>query len=82
MPTMHTLQGERALDTEWRSGDLPALTTVDRFALRLGLYLILWGQRHAERAERAEQARTIDAADRAERARVEAFGRRFSGPTW
>ena len=83
MPTMHTLQGGRVLDTEWRNGDLPDLTTVDRIALRLGLHLILWGQRHAEAAERAEQARSARAGDRAESARGAAFERRAqSGPIW
>lgn len=83
MPTMHTLQGGRVLDTAWRNGELPALTTIDRIALRLGLRLILWGQRSTERAERAEQARSTRAAFRASTARSDAFERRaFSGPTW
>lgn len=83
MPPTSTLRGERALDTAWEPGDLPDLTTIDRFALRLGLALILWGQRHAERAERAEQARASSASDRAQSSRDEAFERRAAaGPTW
>lgn len=83
MPTTHAQQYERALDSSWRTGDLPALTTVDRVALRLGLVLILWGQRHAERADRVEQARRSSAREAAEAQARDAFERRtWSGPTW
>lgn len=83
MPTTSTLRGERALDSTWSDGDLPSLTAIDRFALRLGLGLMLWGQRHAERAERAEQARAALAFGRAATSRDEAFERRaLAGPTW
>ncbi len=83
MPTVHTLQGERALETEWRDGELPPLTTIDRLALRLGLLLILRAQHGADRVERAEQARISAAASRATASRGDAFERRAaSGPTW
>ena len=72
-----------ALVDQWRFGELPPLTATDRLALRLGLALILWGQRHAERADRAEHARRSRAAERAERARDAAFEHRsHAGPTW
>lgn len=83
MPTMHTHEGERALDTAWRAGDLPDLTAIDRFALRLGLRLILRGQHAIERAERAEQARVSRAADSADAARDRALERRaLAGSVW
>jgi hypothetical protein len=80
---------EQALATAQRYEALPALTTTDRLALRLGLALLLWSQRHAEqagrllRAERAEQSRRHDAAGRAAAHRDRTFERRTSaGPTW
>lgn len=83
MPTTHALEDERALDTAWGSGDLPALSAVDRVALRLGTTLILWGHRHAERQDRAEQARTSLAAEHASAGARDAFERRaWSGPIW
>ena len=83
MPTMHTHEGERALDTAVRSGDLPDLSAIDRFALRLGLRLILRGQHAIERAERAEQARVSGATDRADAARGRTLERRaFAGSVW
>ena len=83
MPLTHAQQYERALDTTWRDGELPPLTTVDRVALRLGVRLILWGQRHAERTERAEQARRSGAAEQAAADARAAFERRTAaGPTW
>ena len=76
-------QYERALDGTWREGELPSLTTVDRLALRVGVRLILWGQRNVEREERAEQARRCGAAEQAESEARAAFERRAaSGPTW
>jgi hypothetical protein len=74
---------DQALDHAWRQGELPPLTTTDRLALRLGLALILWGQRHAEQAERLEHARRSGAADRAGRDRDRTFEhRQHAGPTW
>lgn len=83
MSTTRTRTSDTALVDQWRSGELPPLTTTDRFALRLGLALILWGQRHAERTDRAEHARRNQAAERAEQARDAAFEHRsHAGPTW
>lgn len=83
MSTTRTQERDQALGTALGSGDLPELTTTDRFALKLGLALILWGQRHAERLERAEQARRSGAAERAAQFRDSTFEhRRQAGPTW
>lgn len=83
MSTTRTRTSDTALVDQWRFSELPPLTTTDRFALRLGLALILWGQRHAERADRAEHARRNQAAERAEHARDAAFEHRsHAGPTW
>ncbi|MFD1722558.1 hypothetical protein [Amnibacterium endophyticum] len=83
MPTMHALQDERAQGTAQRFGELPALSTVDRVALRLGLALILWGQQHAERQELAATAQRNRAAERASADVRDALERRaWSGPTW
>jgi hypothetical protein len=83
MSTTSPRTSDQALVDPWRSGELPPLTTSDRVALRLGLALILWGQRHADRAERAEHARVNHAAERAEQARASAFEHRsHAGPTW
>jgi hypothetical protein len=83
MSTTRTQERDRALGTALSFGDLPELTTTDRFALRLGLALILWGQRHAEQLDRAEHARRSLAAERADQARETAFERRHpAGPTW
>ena len=77
----HAQQYERALGSSWRTGDLPALTTIDRIALRVGLVLILWGRRHAGREDRDAQQRQF-AADRAAAAARDAFERRtWSGPS-
>jgi hypothetical protein len=83
MSTTRTQGREQALETALRWGDLPELSTTDRFALRLGLALILRGQRHAERMERAEYARRNHAAERAAQSRDTAFEHRSqAGPTW
>jgi hypothetical protein len=83
MSTTRTRAGEQALGDAWQWGELPPLSSTDRLALRLGLALILWGQRHAERADRAEHARRNHAAERAERSRDSAFEHRtHAGPTW
>ena len=81
--TTRTRTSGTALVDQWRSSELPPLATTDRIALRLGLALILWGQRHAERTDRAEHARRNQAAERAEHARDAAFEHRsHAGPTW
>ena len=83
MSTTRTQERDHALGTALGAGDLPELTTTDRFALRLGLALILWGQRHAEQQERAEHARRSRAAECAARSRDTTFEHRHqSGPTW
>jgi hypothetical protein len=80
---MSTRTREQELDDAWRQRELPPLSAVDRLALRLGLALILWGQRHAEAEERAEQARRSRAADRAAQSRDAAFAHRLqAGPPW
>lgn len=71
----------RLPDGMWRDGDLPSLTTVDRIALRVGVRLILWGQRHAERAERDDRARRSGAAEQAAADARDVFERRVAaGP--
>lgn len=83
MSTTRTTAKDRALGTALGYGELPPLSTTDRFALRLGLALILWGQRHAEAAERAEHARRSRAAECAAHARDTTFEHRnHAGPTW
>lgn len=83
MSTTSTRTSGTAVADPWRSSELPPLTTTDRFALRLGLALILWGQRHVERTDRAEHARRNRAADRAQHARDAAFEHRtHAGPAW
>lgn len=83
MSTTRTRTSDQALVDPWRFGELPPLATTDRIALRLGLALILWGQRHAERADRAEHARRSQAAEHAEQSRASAFEHRsHAGPTW
>jgi hypothetical protein len=83
MSTTRTRSSDQSLVDQWRFGDLPPLTATDRFALRLGLALILWGQRHAERTERAEHARINRAAETAAASRDSAFEHRsHAGPTW
>ncbi|WP_375389029.1 hypothetical protein [uncultured Amnibacterium sp.] len=89
MSTPRTTTTEQALRTAQRYDDLPDITTTDRLALRLGLALLLWGRRHAERtarllrAERAEQARRHGARERAAAQRDRTFERRHrAGPTW
>lgn len=83
MSTTRTSDRELALDTALRWGDLPELSTTDRFALRLGLALILRAQRHAERLERAEQASRSGAAECAAQSRDTALAHRTqAGPTW
>jgi hypothetical protein len=73
---------EPALDETWRDDEPPALAWADRLALRLGLALILWGQRHAEADERAGHARRAAAAADAARARDAALTHRLhAGPT-
>ena len=88
MSTTRTRSRARALGGE-RPGTLPPLTTTDRLALRLGLALLFWGQRRADRRERsgtarcAENARRDRAAERAARSRDTAFEHRHhAGPTW
>ncbi len=82
MPTTRLRSPETTIQ-QWRTGELPALTTLDRIALRLGVALILWGQRHAEQALRTEQARRSRATDRAASDRDAALTRRTqAGPTW
>lgn len=49
---------------------LPRLPLADRFALRAGVALILWGQEHALRADRSEQARRSAAARSVDEART------------
>ena len=83
MSTTRTQPGDRALGAALGQGDLPPLSTTDRLALRLGLALILWGQRHAEAADRAEHARRNRAAECAAQSRDTAFEHRsHAGPTW
>jgi len=83
MSTTRTRTGDRALGTALGYGEPPPLSTTDRLALRLGLALILWGQRHAEAAERAEHARRSRAAECAAASRDSTFEHRnHAGPTW
>jgi hypothetical protein len=83
MSTTRTQERDQALGTALSFGALPELTTTDRFALRLGLALILGGQRHAEQQERAEHARRSRASERAAQSRVTTFEHRSqAGPTW
>ena len=83
MSTTRTRESDLALGTALGYGELPELTSTDRFALRLGLALILWGQRHAERLDRAEHARRNSAAELAAQSRDTAFAHRSqAGPTW
>jgi hypothetical protein len=83
MSTTRTQAGDLALSRALGHGELPPLSTTDRFALRLGLALILWGQRHAEAAERAEHARRSRAAESAAHSRDTTFEHRnHAGPTW
>lgn len=83
MSTTRTQERDQALGTALGYGDLPELTTTDRFALRLGLALILWGQRHAEQQDRAEHARRSRAAECAAQSRDTTFEHRHqAGPTW
>jgi hypothetical protein len=83
MSTTRTRDSDQALGTALGWGELPELTPTDRFALRLGLALILWGQRHAERLDRAEQARRSRAAELAAQSRDTTFEHRSqAGPTW
>ena len=83
MSSTRTRTSGQTLVAAWRFEELPPLSTTDRVALRLGLALILWGQRHTERAERAEHARRSHAAERAEQSRATAFEHRsHAGPTW
>jgi len=68
-------------------GELPPLDVADRAALRVGLALILWGQRHdaARRtaAARTEASRRSRADEDAARVRDTAFEHRsHAGPTW
>jgi hypothetical protein len=73
---------ERVLDETWREGDLPPLSSADRLALRVGLALILWGQRHADTDGRAEHTRRVRAAEDVAQARDAALTRRLhAGPT-
>jgi hypothetical protein len=83
MSTTRTRAGDRALGAALGYGELPPLSTTDRLALRVGLALILWGQRHAEAEDRAEQARLSGAAERAARSRDTTLEHRnHAGPTW
>jgi hypothetical protein len=83
MSTSPPRTSAHALDRIWRYGEPPPSSTADRLALRLGLALILWGRRRAERTDRAESARRSGAAESAERARDRAFeARSHAGPTW
>jgi hypothetical protein len=87
MSEIRTLPSARALEPARWEGELPPLGTADRVALRLGLALILWGQRHDAShrlAEaRAEASRRTRADERAARSRDAAFEHRsHAGPTW
>lgn len=83
MSTTRSQANDQALGTALGYDGLPPLSTTDRLALRLGLALILWGQRHAEAAERAEHARRSSAAESAAHSRDTTFEHRdHAGPTW
>lgn len=83
MSTITSRESDRALSTALGSGELPELTTTDRFALRLGVALILRAQRSAERRDRDEQARRSGAAELAAQSRTTTFEHRTqAGPTW
>ena len=83
MSTTRTRDSDQALGTALGFGELPELTTTDRLALRLGLALILWGQRHAEQQDRAEHARRSRAAELAAQSRDTTFEHRSQArPTW
>lgn len=83
MSTTRTPTSEQSFGTALGLGELPPLSTSDRFALRLALALILRAQRHAEAAERAEHARRSGAAERAAQHRDTTFEHRSqAGPTW
>ena len=83
MSTTRTQVSEQALGRALGHGDLPPLSTTDRLALRLGVALILWGQRHVEAADRAEHARRSRAAASAAHSRDIALEHRsHAGPTW
>lgn len=80
MPTTHAELDERALARAHSHGDLPALTTADRLALRIGVALILRTERHAARHEQARDADAL-AAGRADSAVRAAFEHRAAaGP--
>jgi hypothetical protein len=83
MSTTRTQASEQALRVALGRDELPPLSAADRVALRVGLALILRGQRRAEAAERAEQARRSNAVERAAQSRDTTFEHRsHAGPTW
>ena len=89
MSTTRTSATQRTQRSVQRYDHLPALTTSDRLALRLGLALVLWAQRREEhaarllRTDRAEQSRRSGAAHRAAADRDRVFEhRQHAGPTW
>lgn len=75
---MHTLLEVRDLETTDRisiTTDAPELRPIDRIALRIGLALLLWGQRRARAADPAEAHRRYLARREAEQERDRTIAR-------